>query len=149
MSESLPPVSSGAFVEGAFVLPIRVYYADTDAGGIVYHARYLDMAERTRTEMLRALNQPLVGPEGTMFVVSRAELDWRRPARLEDMIHCVTVVTELGAARVTLRQRFVRDQTVLADAVVRIAHVSAAFRPVRMPEALRRGFATVFAEADR
>lgn len=126
---------------GAFVLPIRVYYADTDAGGIVYHAVYLDMAERARTEMLRALGHPLVSPDGAQFVVRRAEVDWHRPARLDDWLYCVTAVREAGAARAVLRQAFYRETDLLAEATITLAHVGADLRPVRMPPALRAAFA--------
>lgn len=120
-----------------FQMPIRVYYADTDAGGIVYHSTYLDMAERCRTEYLRHLGHPLVGPDGAQFVVRRAEIDWWRPARLDDLLTCTTRVTHLGGASVTMAQRFTLDGLDLSEVVVTLVHVSAAMRPVRIPDTLR------------
>lgn len=120
-----------------FDMPIRVYYADTDAGGIVYHATYLDMAERCRTEYLRHLDHPLVGAQGEQFVVRRAEIDWWHPARLDDLLTCTTRVTHLGGASLVMEQRFTLNDVALAQIVVTLVHVSATMRPVRIPATLR------------
>src|SRR5689334_23672771 len=88
------------------VFPVRVYYEDTDAGGIVYHANYLRFAERARTEVLRDLGVPhadLVRDWKLMFVVRRAKLDYLRPARLDDSLAVVTEPVEMRAAVVKLR----------------------------------------------
>jgi acyl-CoA thioester hydrolase len=130
----------GAFENDTFVMPIRVYYADTDAGGIVYHSVYLDMAERCRTEMLRALSWPLIGADGSNFVVRRAQLEWHSPAFLEDLLTCVTHVQRLKAASVTMHQGFYRDGATLAEATVTLAYVSKQIKPIRMPKALRNAF---------
>lgn len=126
-------------------MPIRVYYADTDAGGVVYHSVYLEFAERCRTEMLRHLGWPLVGPEGEMFVVRRAELDWLRPARLEQVLTCRTTVQEIGGASVQMRQAFYGDDTLLCEIAITLVHVSAALRPARLPDGLRAAFGTCMA----
>ncbi len=124
----------------SFSLPIRVYYADTDAGGIVYHARYLDYAERTRTELLRSFGWPLVGPDGENFVVRKASLDWKAPARLDDLLTCQTTVLELGGASVILGQNILRDDTLLCATEIELVLVSSQGRPTRFPQALRDKF---------
>ena len=84
-----------------------MYYEDTDAGGIVYHANYLRFAERARTEALRAMGIPhaeMVRQFGLMFVVRRIEVDYQRPARLDDSLTVVTESVEVGGASLVLRQ---------------------------------------------
>ena len=92
---------------------MRVYYEDTDAGGVVYHARYLAFAERARTEFLRDAGVPhddLVRNEGLIFVVRRVKMDYLRPARLDDLVTVVTEPLELGGATALLRQDFAVDE---------------------------------------
>jgi acyl-CoA thioester hydrolase len=96
---------------------LRVYYQDTDAGGIVYHANYLAFAERARTEMLRTIGAPhaqMVTEHGVMFVVRRINLHYQRPARIDEVIRIDTRIVEVGGASVTLRQHFWRDTDSLA-----------------------------------
>lgn len=84
-----------------FVLPVRVYYEDTDAGGVVYYANYLKYAERARTEMLRHLgieNSHMQSCHGLAFVVRHIEVDYMRPARLDDALDVSLVLTKLGGA---------------------------------------------------
>lgn len=96
---------------------LRVYYEDTDAGGIVYHANYLRFAERARTEALRALGVPhsaMVEQHGRMFVVHRINLVYHRAARLDDEVTVVTNIKSVGGAVLTIRQEFWRDSDSLA-----------------------------------
>lgn len=96
---------------------LRVYYQDTDAGGIVYHANYLAFAERARTEALRVMGTPhaeMMALHGVMFVVHRVSLHYQRPARLDEVIRIRTEFTEVGGATVTLVQHFWRDTDSLA-----------------------------------
>ena len=95
----------------------RIYYQDTDAGGIVYHANYLAIAERARTEALREMGAPhaeMVEKYGVMFVVHRVNLHYQRPAKLDEVIRVETEFTELGGASVALCQKFLRDSDSLA-----------------------------------
>jgi acyl-CoA thioester hydrolase len=127
-------------------LDCRVYYQDTDAGGIVYHANYLAFAERARTEALRKLGIPhaeMVRLHGVMFVVRRIKLDYQRPARLDEELVVETRVAEVGAASATLRQYFWRDSDSLAVLEVGLACVRLGDgKPARMPEAWRSGMAS-------
>ncbi len=91
-------------------LALRVYYEDTDAGGVVYHARYLAFAERARTELLRELgvaHADMQRTQGVIFVVRRVKMDYLRPARLDDLVTVVTEPLELRGATALLRQDFV------------------------------------------
>ena len=125
-------------------LQIRVYYEDTDAGGIVYHARYLAFAERARTELLRERGVPhadLVRNEGLIFVVRRIKMDYLRPARLDDLLTVATVPGEFGAATAILRQEFVVGDQAVARLEVQLACVRGADgRPSRIPVRWRTAF---------
>src|SRR5690242_20803295 len=91
---------------------IRVYFEDTDAAGIVYYANYLKFAERARTDMLRDLgisHAEMMKRDGLVLVVRRCEIDYLKPARLDDLLTVETTVVELGAASADLRQRVLRD----------------------------------------
>lgn len=125
-----------------FSWPVRVYYEDTDTGGIVYYANYLKFFERARTEWLRSfgLNQDkLTQEEGLIFVVRRASLDFVRPARLDDMLE--VTVEPLKLARVyvlQLAQEARRGAQVLARAEIQVACLNLrSFKPVAIPQFLR------------
>jgi acyl-CoA thioester hydrolase len=125
-----------------FSWPVRVYYEDTDTGGIVYYANYLKFFERARTEWLRSfgLNQDkLTQEQGLIFVVRRASVNFVRPARLDDMLE--VTVEPLKPARVyyvQLAQEARRGGQVLARAEIQVACLNLlSFKPVAMPEFLR------------
>jgi acyl-CoA thioester hydrolase len=127
-----------------FRLPVRVYYEDTDAAGVVYYANYLKFMERARTEWLAAIGHPLAAFErehGVVFVVHRCEIDYHRPARLNDMLAATVEVEVMGAASMVVAQRVERDGApeteVLTSARVTLACIDAAqWRPVRIPAPL-------------
>jgi len=118
-------------------LKLRVYYEDTDAGGIVYHARYLAFAERARTEALREAGVPhveLVTQFGLIFVVRRVEMDYLRPVRLDAELTVQTGPWALGAATVEVRQRFEVGGEATGRLRVTLACVRQADgRPARIP----------------
>jgi acyl-CoA thioester hydrolase len=124
----------------AFTWPVRVYYEDTDAGGVVYYANYLKFLERARTEWLRALGFELTGlarDHGAMFIVRSLAIDYLRPAAFNDEIAVTVELEELGAGQIMLRQRIARGADELATARVRLACVNpATFRPVRIPRSV-------------
>ena len=128
----------------AHELPVRVYYEDTDAGGIVYHASYLRFAERGRTEFLRRLGfgqSELAGEQGILFAVARCELVFARPAQLDDLLVVHTQVSSLSGARIEMAQRIERDATLLVRLDVTLAVLHAGeLRPTRLPEPLRAAF---------
>ena len=121
--------------------PLRVYYEDTDAGGVVYYANYLKFAERARTEMLRAAgvgHAEMVARDGLMLVVKRVTAEYRRPARLDDALEIETRLVECTGAALTLDQVVRRASEVLVELTVTIACVNAAGRPTRLPERIRQ-----------
>jgi len=130
-----------------FTWPVRVYYEDTDAGGIVFYANYLKFFERARTEWLRACGvdqRRLAGQTGTLFVVRRTALEYHAPARLDDLLTIVSQIGRLGRASVDFVQEAWRGETLLAAGSIRVACVDGAtLRPAAIPDpvldALRRG----------
>ncbi|GFE94183.1 MULTISPECIES: tol-pal system-associated acyl-CoA thioesterase [Acetobacter] len=118
-------------------IDFRIYYEDTDAGGIVYHARYLAFAERARTEAIRSLGMPaasLLSDYGLVFVVHDATLNYRVPLRLDDVVTITTRLLEEGAASCRLEQIFTRGDVFCARVDVRLACVRAEDgRPARFP----------------
>ena len=124
-----------------FVFPVRVYYEDTDAAGVVYYANYLKFMERARTEWLGALGFPLAAFErshGIAFVVHRVEIDFLQPARLNDTLDVTVEAVERGASRLVATQSCRRDGVALATALVTLACVDTAhWRPTRIPKPLR------------
>ncbi|GAB3437746.1 tol-pal system-associated acyl-CoA thioesterase [Insolitispirillum peregrinum] len=126
--------------DNAFHLPVRVYYEDTDAGGIVYHSIYLNYAERARTEFVRALGihqQSILDQRGLAFAVRRCTADFRRPARLDDMLIVRTRLVELRGASLDFEQTILRGDEVLVDYAVQIACITTQGRAVRFPADLR------------
>ncbi|MFM0021891.1 MULTISPECIES: tol-pal system-associated acyl-CoA thioesterase [Paraburkholderia] len=129
-----------------FIWPIRVYYEDTDAGGIVFYANYLKFFERARTEWLRACGvdqRKLAEESGALFVVRSTALDYLAPARLDDMLRIVSRIERLGRASVDFAQEAWRDDTLLATGTIRVGCVdSKSMKPAAIPPpvhaALRR-----------
>ncbi len=123
-----------------FDWPVRVYYEDTDAGGIVYYAKFLMFFERCRTEWLRALGieqQRLREAEGLQFVVVSAAIDYRRPARLDDLLAIGTRIAELARSYIVFEQEARRGDELLATARVKVACLNAAtMAPARLPAPL-------------
>ncbi len=144
---------SGARMDGMLHrFPVRVYYEDTDAGGIVYHSRYLNFAERARTEFVRGLGidqSRLMDEQGLAFAVRRCEVDFLRPARLDDRIEVQSTVTGVGGASMEIRQRLiaVADGTELVHMAVRVACMSVRTgRAARLPADLRETLSAFISE---
>jgi acyl-CoA thioester hydrolase len=121
---------------GVHVFPVRVYYEDTDAGGIVYHANYLKMAERARTEMLRAGEADhtrLAADYGVIFAVRRCEVDYLKPARLDDALEVRTRIAEIRHASVWVEQVIHRGEAALVRMKVQLVCVTPGGRAARFP----------------
>ena len=128
----------------AHTWPIRVYYEDTDAGGVVYYANYLKFAERARTEMLRAAgvsHAEMVAQDGLMLVVRRCTAEFHRSARLDDELEVDTRLVEFSGASLVLGQAVRRGSEVLVEIQVTIACVTREGRATRLPERLRAAIA--------
>lgn len=125
-----------------FKMHIRVYYEDTDTGGIVYYANYLKFFERARTEFLRSLgmNQTVMAKDQEiMFVVKQASIVYSQPARLDDLIEINTTVKEMRASNIFFEQFAIRDNEPLAKASVQVCTIHAkSFKPVRIPLTTRK-----------
>ncbi len=123
------------------VISLRIYYEDTDAGGIVYYANYLKFCERGRTELLRSLgfeNKSLMDREGLLFVVRRIEADYLAPARLDDLVEVHTSIGETGGTRFVMRQSVRREGKTLFEMDVTLVCVGLDGKPKRLPETLAR-----------
>jgi acyl-CoA thioester hydrolase len=137
-SRPVPSPSKVHATPGAFTWRVRVYYEDTDLGGVVYYANYLKFMERARTEWLRALGfeqTALAREHGVVFVVSSLAIDYLRPAAFNDELAVTVELERLGAGQIILRQTVARGTEALASASVRIGCVNTeTFRPARIPE---------------
>jgi acyl-CoA thioester hydrolase len=125
----------------SFTLPVRVYYQDTDAGGVVYHSTYLDFLERARYEWLRDLGfdiHSLVQVHKVIFMVRSLSIEYFKPALLDDLLNVTVQAAELGRSRITISQHVLRGTTLLANATVQAVCVGAeSLRPVSVPVPLR------------
>jgi acyl-CoA thioester hydrolase len=123
-----------------FEFPIRIYWEDTDAGGIVFYANYLKFMERARTEWLRALGMgqhALREETGGMFVVSETAVKYLRPAKLDDQLRVTAHLAEGGRASLVIAQQVWRDTTLLCEGTIRIGWVEAAtLKPARIPSSV-------------
>ena len=128
-----------------FQWPVRVYYEDTDAGGVVFYANYLKFYERARTEMLRAMGfeqDELIVNESVIFVVRSVQVDYLQPAKFNDLIHVSAEIGLLKSASLSFQQSIYRGEDKLSTANIRIACLdSDTMRPKQIPEPLKRALA--------
>ncbi|MBA4143320.1 MAG: tol-pal system-associated acyl-CoA thioesterase [Nitrosospira sp.] len=128
-------------LNAAFTLPVRVYYQDTDAGGVVYHSTYLDFMERTRYEWLREQGfdiHSLVQVHKVIFMVRSLSIEYFKPALLDDLLQVTAQAVELGRSRITILQHVLRGTATLASATVQAVCVGTeSHRPVSVPAPLR------------
>jgi acyl-CoA thioester hydrolase len=146
------PDLAGRLIEHAsgrrHVLPVRVYFEDTDFSGLVYHGSYVRWCERGRSDFLRLLggdHRRLIdgsgGTEPAAFVVRRMSFDFLKPARIDEVLEVETRVKEIGAASLTLAQTVRRDETPVAEAEVTVVLISVSGKPLRISGTLREAFA--------
>lgn len=123
-----------------FMTPVRVYFEDTDAGGVVYHANYLRFTERARTELLRSWgiqSSEIAADMSTLIVVRHLEADYKAPARLDDLLTVRSSIIDLGKASFTMQQNVYRGETLLVAMKVVLACMGTDAKAARMPPALR------------
>lgn len=128
-----------------FLFPVRIYYEDTDAGGIVYYANYLKFAERARTEYLRHIGamaqQSVLESDLCGFVVRHLEIDYCLPAKLDDLLTVSCQVKEIKGATVSMHQDIFRGEDVLCSIDVKVVYISLVKkRPMRIPEKIAAKF---------
>jgi acyl-CoA thioester hydrolase len=125
-----------------FIWPIRVYYEDTDSGGVVYHANYLNFMERARTEWLRALGfeqTDLKTTLGIIFVVHSMTISFKSPARFNDMLAVKSQCIKMGYGSMEFLQTITRDDQILLEATVKLACVDAIrFLPIAIPSTVKQ-----------
>lgn len=135
--ETDPSCDDRALTDHRF--PLRVYYEDTDFSGVVYHASYLRFFERGRTEFIRSCGidqQKLHRETGVYFVVRRMEIDWLKPALMDDELVVQTEPAKMGGASLVLRQKILRGDEVMTEAEVVVVILKEG-RPTRLPDAIR------------
>jgi acyl-CoA thioester hydrolase len=125
-----------------YSFPVRVYYQDTDAGGVVYHSTHLDFMERARYEWLRELGydvNALIQIHKMLFMVRSLEIEYFKPAVLDDLLHVTVQVEKIGRSRITIFQEILRSDVKLVNATVHVVCVGAdSLKPVRVPVPLRQ-----------
>jgi len=126
--------------ENEFLWPIRIYYEDTDAGGVVYHSNYIKFMERARTEWLRSLGfeqDELRDNHGVIFAVRSVQADYNLPAKFNDELMVSSKVIKFGKASITIEQEVKRKNSVLCKGIIKVATLdNKSFRPKAMPETL-------------
>lgn len=137
---------SGRIEGGAHRMWMRVYYEDTDAAGLVYYANYLRFAERARTEMLRLVDvhqRGLMAERNLAFAVRNASVDYRTPARLDDLLEVRSWATKASRVQLTIEQsvRHALEDRLIAQVGVRVVCIDLAGRPARMPDAVAAALA--------
>lgn len=124
-------------------MDLRIYYQDTDAGGIVYHSNYLDYAERARSEFLRDVGLPVndLLERDVAFVIKKAELTYKSPARLDDLLTVHTSIGDIKGASMMMNQTIKRGETDLVEIVLQVVFVSPkTMTPIRIPADLKEKF---------
>lgn len=127
--------------------PVRIYYEDTDAAGIVYYANYLKFAERARTELLRITGveqHDLLKEQSVGFVVRKCTAEFLKPARLDDMLAVETHLHDLGKFSISMVQKIRRGEEILVEMEVKLAVVGAGMKLVRLPEFIRDSMMKIF-----
>nr|WP_169560904.1 tol-pal system-associated acyl-CoA thioesterase [Sneathiella chinensis] len=128
------------------VFPVKVYWEDTDAGGIVYYANYLKFTERARTDLLRGLGinqQSLMMDEGVNFVVRDCRIEYLKPARMDDVLSVQTRLLDMKGATMRMEQGVYREDEVLVKSEVRVACIHRSGKPARFLPQIKDKFATV------
>lgn len=129
-------------MEPAFSYPVRVYYQDTDTGGVVYHATYLDFMERARYEWLRELGfevDAMIRSHQMIFLVRSLNIEYFKPALLDDLLQITVQASEIGRSRITLQQQVFRGDSLLVNATIHVVCVGTeTLKPISVPLPLRQ-----------
>lgn len=137
--------------DGWYHFPIRVYYSETDAGGVVYHGTWFALAERARTEMLRELGigvNEVLEQHGMIFAIRASQIDWLRPARVDDLLISKVRVIETRNSSMTIEQHFEREGETLCSLTLRVVCVKyPEWKAARIPQPVRDAMAPITLEA--
>lgn len=127
--------------------PIRIYYEDTDAAGIVYYANYLKFAERARTELLRGVGidqSDLLSEQKIGFVVRHCEIDFLKPARLDNLLTIETILHDISRVSISMKQNIKLGDEILVKIEVKLAVVGEGLKPTRLPEFVQEALVKIF-----
>ena len=132
----------------SFLFPFHVCFADTDSGGVVYHSRYLEFAERARAAMLRekGLSNTVLSHQGVVFAVQYCHIHYHKPARLDDVLSIETLPQEIKGARFTLTQKIWREETLLVTLHLTLACLNDKGKPIRIPQNVLDAFTEYMAQ---
>ena len=137
MTYETPTIKGQLFEDKTFSFPIRIYYEDTDAGGIVYYANYLKYAERARTEFLRHLGinqEEMLKNQGQGFVVRNCNISYKSPAQLDDALNITCKVTELKGVSLKMEQKLYKNDIVICEIEISLVFLSlSSMRPTKIP----------------
>lgn len=137
MAYETPIIKGQLFEDKTFSFPVRVYYEDTDAGGIVYYANYLKFAERARTEFLRLVGKnqdDMLKQQGLGFVVKDCHISYKTPAKLDDALNVTCKVTELRGASLKMEQKIYKQNTVICELEINLVFLNiTTMRPTKIP----------------
>ena len=140
MTYETPHIQGQLFEDKTFSFPVRIYYEDTDAGGIVYYANYLKYAERARTEFLRHLGinqEEMLKKQGQGFVVRNCNINYKSPAKLDDALNITCKVTELKGVSLKMEQKLYKGNTVICEIEISLVFLSLpTMRPTKIPQEL-------------
>lgn len=152
MAKMAEPQGAGRFEGRIHILPIRIYYEDTDLSGVVYHANYLRFMERGRSEFFRCAGisrlAMLDDTEATAWALRRVSLEFVRPARIDDLITVHTRATALTGARMSADQKIYRDDLLLSHGAVEACIITLSGKPRRIPQAVRDKLAPLVCATD-
>ncbi len=137
MTYETPVIKGQLFEDKTFSFPVRVYYEDTDAGGIVYYANYLKFAERARTEFLRLVGKnqdDMLKQQGLGFVVKDCHISYKTPAKLDDALNVTCKVTELRGASLKMEQKIYKQDTIICELEINLVFLNiTTMRPTKIP----------------
>lgn len=137
MTYETPTIKGQLFDDKTFSFPVRVYYEDTDAGGIVYYANYLKYAERARTEFLRQMGKnqdEMLKQQGLGFVVRNCHIDYKTPAKLDDALNVTCKISELKGASLKMEQKIYRQDTIICELEISLVFLNiSTMRPTKIP----------------
>ena len=126
-----------------FVHSIKIYYEDTDSGGVVYYANYLKFLERARSEAIYSLdlsNKLLLDKHDVLIVVKTCNIDYKKPAKFEDNLKIISIIKSINKASFVMKQTIKRENVTICDAEVRLAFVNKKGKPIRIPKILENRF---------
>ena len=126
-----------------FIYETKVYYEDTDSGGVVYYANYLNFLERARSEMIYSFglsNNKLLKEHKTLIIVKNCQIEYKKPAKLEDKLQIYSYIISCGKASFTMNQKIMKDKVIILESKIQLVTVSLEGKPKKIPDILKNFF---------